>query len=189
MAGAKMTQGGRAAANLVPRASCPCPSTAWKAVVRNSCGAQRYWQIVLPGAATVRNPLNWREHSGSRLQSPDSYTSKLKVHPAICMKINAHDKMSLIGIAGSVHLRVHGCDPRSALQSGKLTPRCVEAPHPNAGTFVSLGIALCWVPRFLSVRLISTNAAVQRVYSLAKFREFNVTGNSTSGIGRKHATP
>jgi len=28
------------------------------------------------GAATVRSPLNWREHSGSRLQSPDSCTSK-----------------------------------------------------------------------------------------------------------------
>ena len=28
------------------------------------------------GGATDRNPLNWREHSGSRLLTPDSCTSR-----------------------------------------------------------------------------------------------------------------
>ena len=38
--------------------------------------------------------INWREHSGSRLQSFHSCTSKMKVHPAICMKTRHGDRMS-----------------------------------------------------------------------------------------------
>jgi len=97
--------------------------------------------------------------------------------------------MSRVEIAGRAYLGVHGCDPSSALEPGEVTPRCIGAPQPNAGTFMSLGIALFRILRSLTVSLISANAAVQRVYSLAKFREFNLTGKSTSGIGRPYATP